>query len=197
METDRERTRRPGGRSARVRAAVHQAVTDLVAERGYGNFTVGEVANRAGVADTSIYRRWGTLEALTMDVAITWLTATSPIPDTGSLEGDLRAYAANVARDVTGPDGPAVLRLVIALSTAGQDGMRARDAFLAERSSQLQTMLDRARARGEQPPDVLEVLDHILAPMYIRILFGAGPLTHDYVDTLVDRLLPLTGPAEG
>ncbi|MEV0234857.1 TetR/AcrR family transcriptional regulator [Nonomuraea sp. NPDC050786] len=198
METDREPTRRPGGRSARVRAAVHQAVTDLVAERGYGNFTVGEVANRAGVADTSIYRRWGTLEALTMDVAITWLTITSPIPDTGSLEGDLRAYAANVARDVTGPDGPAVLRLVIALSTAGQDGMRARDAFLAERSRQLQTMLDRARARGEQPPDVLEVLDHLLAPVYIRVLFGAGPLTPDYVDTLVDRLLfPLKGPAEG
>ncbi|MEV4110043.1 TetR/AcrR family transcriptional regulator [Nonomuraea sp. NPDC049695] len=197
METDRERTRRPGGRSARVRAAVHQAVTDLVAERGYGNFTVGEVANRAGVADTSIYRRWGSLEALTMDVAITWLTTTSPIPDTGSLEGDLRAYAANVARDVTGPDGPAVLRLVIALSTAGQDGMRARDAFLAERAGQLQTMLDRARARGEQPPDVLEVVDHILAPMYIRILFGAGPLTPDYADTLVDRLLGLKGPAEG
>ncbi|WP_431907156.1 TetR/AcrR family transcriptional regulator [Nonomuraea jabiensis] len=189
MEEERQAARRPGGRSARVRAAVHQAVTDLIAERGYGNFTVGEVAARAGVADTSVYRRWGNLEALLMDVAITWLTTQSPIPDTGSLAGDLRAYAANVARDVTGPDGPAVLRLVIALSTAGQDGLRARDAFLAERSRQLQTMLDRARDRGENPPDVLEVLDHILAPMYIRILFGAGPLTPDYSGTLVDRLL--------
>ncbi|MEV6034465.1 TetR/AcrR family transcriptional regulator [Nonomuraea sp. NPDC052116] len=189
MEEERQAARRPGGRSARVRAAVHQAVTDLIAERGYGNFTVGEVAARAGVADTSVYRRWGNLEALLMDVAITWLTTQSPIPDTGSLAGDLRAYAANVARDVTGPDGPAVLRLVIALSTAGQDGLRARDAFLAERSRQLQAMLDRARDRGEHPPDVLDVLDHILAPMYIRILFGAGPLTPDYAGTLVDRLL--------
>ncbi|MFI9837719.1 TetR/AcrR family transcriptional regulator [Nonomuraea sp. NPDC051941] len=189
MEEERQAARRPGGRSARVRAAVHQAVTDLIAERGYGNFTVGEVAARAGVADTSVYRRWGNLEALLMDVAITWLTTQSPIPDTGSLAGDLRAYAANVARDVTGPDGPAVLRLVIALSTAGQDGLRARDAFLAERSRQLQVMLDRARDRGEDPPDVLDVLDHILAPMYIRILFGAGPLTPGYAGTLVDRLL--------
>ncbi|MEV4360612.1 TetR/AcrR family transcriptional regulator [Nonomuraea sp. NPDC049625] len=189
MEEERQAARRPGGRSARVRAAVHQAVTDLIAERGYGNFTVGEVAARASVADTSVYRRWGNLEALLMDVAITWLTTQSPIPDTGSLAGDLRAYAANVARDVTGPDGPAVLRLVIALSTAGQDGLRARDAFLAERSRQLQVMLDRARDRGEHPPDVLDVLDHILAPMYIRILFGAGPLTPDYAGTLVDRLL--------
>jgi AcrR family transcriptional regulator len=189
MTEDRRPVRRPGGRSARVREAVHHAVTDLVAERGYGTFTVGEVAARAGVADTSIYRRWGDLESLTIDVAITRLTAQSPIPDSGSLERDLRAYASKVAEDLTGPDGVAVLRLVIALQAAGENGARARDAFLAERSRQLQDMLDRARARGEDPPEVLDVLDHILAPMYIRVLFGAGPLTPAYVDGLVDRLM--------
>ncbi|MGW2157459.1 TetR/AcrR family transcriptional regulator [Nonomuraea sp. NPDC001699] len=189
---ERQPARRPGGRSARVRAAVHQAVTDLIAERGYGNYTVGDVAARAGVADTSVYRRWGTIEALTIDVAITWLTTTSPLPDTGSLDGDLRAYAANVARDVTGPDGLALLRLVIALSSAGDDGLRARAAFLAERSRQLQVMLDRARDRGEHPPEVLDVVDHILAPMYLRVLFGAAPLTPEYVDGLADRLLART-----
>ncbi|WP_433508569.1 TetR/AcrR family transcriptional regulator [Nonomuraea sp. CA-143628] len=186
---EQQPTRRPGGRSARVRAAVHHAVTDLIAERGHGNFTVGDVATRAGVADTSVYRRWGTLEALLTDVAITWLTTTSPIPDIGSLEGDLRAYAAGVARDVTGPDGLAVLRLVIALSTGGEAGVQARDAFVAERGRQLQGMLDRARDRGEQPPEGLDILDHLLAPMYVRVLFGMGPLTPDYVNALVDRLL--------
>ncbi|MDJ1132160.1 TetR/AcrR family transcriptional regulator [Streptomyces iconiensis] len=195
MKEEQERARRPGGRSARVRTAVHQAVSALVAERGYGNFTVGDVAARAGVADTSIYRRWGTLEALTKDVALAGLTAQSPIPDTGSLEGDLRAYAAHVARDITGPEGPAVLRLVIALSTAGEDGMRARDDFLAERTRQMEVMLDRARARDEPTPDVLAVVDHVLAPMYIRSLFGAESLTPGYVDDLVDHVLrTLTGP---
>ncbi|MEV0150330.1 MULTISPECIES: TetR/AcrR family transcriptional regulator [unclassified Nonomuraea] len=194
---EQQRTRRPGGRSARVRAAVHQAVTDLIAERGYGHFTVGDVAGRAGVADTSIYRRWGTLEALLTDVAITWLTTSSPIPDTGSLERDLRAYAAGVARDITGPDGPAVLRLVIALSSSGEAGVRAREAFLTERGRQLQEMLDRARDRGEHPPGGLEILDHILAPMYIRILFGAGGLTPEYADALVDRLLAVHAAIPG
>jgi len=184
-----EPVRRPGGRSARVRAAVHQAVTGLISERGYGNFAVADVANRAGVADTTIYRRWGKLEALLVDVAITRLTATSPIPDTGSLDGDLRAYAANVARDVTGPEGLAVLRLAAALSTAGHAGERARDRFMTERSGQLRQMLDRARYRGERPPEVLEVVDYILAPMYVRVLLGTGPLTPAYADMLVSRLL--------
>src|SRR4051795_1294965 len=112
---ERQRARRPGGRGARVRAAVHQAVTDLISERGYGTFSVGEVAARAGVADSSIYRRWGSLETLLADVALSRLNARSPMPDTGSLAGDLHPYAANVAREITGPDGLALLRLAVAL----------------------------------------------------------------------------------
>ncbi|MYW64214.1 TetR family transcriptional regulator [Streptomyces sp. SID8379] len=186
---EQQRSRRPGGRSARVHAAVHQAVTELVGERGYSGFTVSEVAARAGVADTTVYRRWGSLEALLTDVTLTRLDARSPMPDTGTLAGDLRAYAAQVAREITGPDGLAVLRLTVALSGTGPEGLRLRDDFLAERSRQMQVMLDRARDRGEQPLDALTALDHVMAPMYIRVLFGAGPLTPDYVDGLVDRLL--------
>lgn len=186
---ERQRVRRPGGRSSRVGAQVHQAVTDLIGERGYGNFTVGDIAARAGVADSSVYRRWGNLETLLADVALTRLNAQSPMPDTGTLAGDLRAYAAQVAREINGPDGPAVLHLAVALSGNGQQGLQAGDNLRAERMRQLQAMLDRARVRGEHPPDALGVLDHILAPMYIRVLFGMGPLTPEYVDGLVERLL--------
>jgi AcrR family transcriptional regulator len=189
MEEAKHPVRRPGGRSARVRGAVHQAVAELVIERGYGGFSVGEVAARAGVADTSIYRRWGSLEALVTDVAITKLTAQSPLPDTGSLRGDLRAYAAGVAHDITGPDGLAVLRLTVAMSARGDEGLQARDDFLAARASQLQTMLDRARDRGEEPPGVFDVVDHLVAPLYIRVLFRAIPLDSAYIDALVDYVL--------
>ena len=186
---DPQRARRPGGRGARVKTAVHQAVTDLINERGYGEFSVGDVAARAGVADSSIYRRWGSLEALLSDVALTRLNERSPMPDTGSLAGDLRAYAATVAREITGPDGLALLRLAVALSGSGQQGIQAGDELRAERTRQLQSMLDRAGERGEKAPDAFEVLDHLLAPMYVRVLFSMGPLTPEYVDGLVDRML--------
>lgn len=186
---ERRPVRRPGGRAARVGAAVHRAVTDLIGERGYGNFTVSEIAARAGVADSSIYRRWGNLESLLTEVALARLNAVSPAPDTGSLDGDLRTYAAQMAREISGPDGPAVLHLAVALSSYGQQGLRAADNLRAERMRQLQSMLDRAHNRGEHVPDAFDVLDHLVAPMYIRVLFGMGPLTADYVDRLVDRLL--------
>ncbi|CAM5282049.1 hypothetical protein SVIOM342S_01575 [Streptomyces violaceorubidus] len=144
-----QRARRPGGRSARVGAQVHRAVTDLIGERGYGKFTVGDVAVRAGVADSSIYRRWGDLETLLTDVALTRLDARSPMPDTGSLAGDLRTYAAQVAREITGPDGLLLVRLAVALPSIGEQGVRARDDLRDERTRQLQSMLDRAVTRGE------------------------------------------------
>ncbi|CAM5325433.1 hypothetical protein STENM327S_02559 [Streptomyces tendae] len=190
-----QRARRPGGRSARVGAQVHRAVTDLIGERGYGKFTVGDVAVRAGVADSSIYRRWGDLETLLTDVALTRLDARSPMPDTGSLAGDLRTYAAQVAREITGPDGLLLVRLAVALPSIGEQGVRARDDLRDERTRQLQSMLDRARDRGEPAPDALDVLDHVLAPMYIRVLFGMDTLTPDYIDGLVDRLRDPARPA--
>ncbi|MEV5613704.1 TetR/AcrR family transcriptional regulator [Streptomyces sp. NPDC052225] len=189
MSDERQPTRRPGGRTARVGAAVHQAVTELLGERGHGAFTIGDVAARAGVADTTVYRRWGSMEALLADVTLTRLNARSPMPDTGTLEGDLRTYAAGVAREITGPDGLALLRLAVALSGPGAEGTQALDTLVAERSRQLRSMFDRAHERGERAPDTETFVDLVLAPMYIRVLFGGGPLTAEYVDGLVDRLL--------
>jgi hypothetical protein len=135
---------------------------------------------------TAVY---GNLENLLTDVALTRLNAQSSMPDTGSLAGDLRTYAAQVAREITGPDGPAVLHLAFALSGSGQQGRQAGAHLRAERTRQLQSMLARARDRGEPAPDAFDVLDRILGPMYIRVLFGMVPLTPDYIDGLVDRFL--------
>lgn len=167
---------------------MHQAVTDLINERGYGTFSVGDVAARAGVADSSIYRRWGSLENLLSDVVLARLNERSPMPDTGTLAGDLHAYATTVAREITGPDGLAILRLAVAISHNSQ-GLQAGDALRTERTRQLQSMLDRAHDRSENPPDAFDVLDHLLAPMYVRVLLNMGPLTAEYVEGLVDRLL--------
>lgn len=81
------------------------------------------------------------------------------------------------------------MRLAVALSESGPQGLKARDDLLAERARQLQSMLDRAHERGQDTPDAFGVMDHVLAPMYIRVLFGMGPLTPDYVDGLGGRLL--------
>ncbi|MFF9011142.1 TetR/AcrR family transcriptional regulator [Streptomyces goshikiensis] len=86
-----------------VRSAVHQAVIDLLSDPGGADLTIPAVAQRAGVNHTSIYRRWGGREALLADVVATRLERDSPLADTGTLRGDLRAV---VDRLLGGPDTP-------------------------------------------------------------------------------------------
>ena len=62
--------RRPGGRSARVRRAVLDAALDVLHAHGMEGLAVTDVAARAGVHETSIYRRWGTREHLIVDALL-------------------------------------------------------------------------------------------------------------------------------
>jgi AcrR family transcriptional regulator len=184
--TGAEIRRRTGGRSARVVAAVHDAVNDLVAQRNPREVTVAEIAERAGVNPTSIYRRWGTLEALVLDVEVARLQVTSPIPDTGTLRGDLLAFATKAAKDIARPGGLAFLQAVMGVR---EETEPQRIAPLRLRGAQIQAMLDRARDRGEPALDQTDVYDYILAPIYLRTLFGIGGLTKARVAAFVERAL--------
>src|ERR1700710_678065 len=85
-------TPRPGGRSARVQAAVHAATADLIAAHGRAALTVPLIAARAGVTPSTIYRRWGELGDLLADVALERMRPDADPSDTGSVVGDLQAW---------------------------------------------------------------------------------------------------------
>src|SRR3954454_17804776 len=84
---------RPGGRSERVRSSVLAAAQELLAEGGYDALRVEDVASRAGVHKTTVYRRWPTKADLVMAVVEGRSEERVPVPDTGSLEDDLRQFA--------------------------------------------------------------------------------------------------------
>jgi AcrR family transcriptional regulator len=169
VSQDREVRRRPGGRSARVAAAVREATDALLIDRGPGGFTVADIARRAEVNPTSIHRRWGSVEAVILEVEAARLTETSPLPDTGTLRGDLLAYARAAVTDVTSPGRLAFLQALIGARDASDQQRRAP---LLQRAAQLQTMLDRATDRGEPSLHYTAVVDCIIAPIYLRYLLG-------------------------
>ncbi|MFI6509393.1 TetR/AcrR family transcriptional regulator [Streptosporangium sp. NPDC050855] len=196
--------RRPGGRTARVRAAVHQVVLDLLAEEGWSDLSIALVAERSGVHQTTIYRRWGTVQALIDDVITERLTRLSPVPDTGTLRGDLEEYAVRLAEDVAGARGALFLRAAMLGTHAGAASdvpsgatSGAEDpahVYMLDRGVQLQAMLDRAAGRGESPPTLLELLEVVQAPLYFHAAFFNRPVGADHARALVDRLLSLPRP---
>src|ERR1044072_2237603 len=111
---------RPGGRSARIRAAVHRAVEELLAEEPSEALTIPLVAARAGVPPATLYRRWGSLGELTADVASSRFSGDIVVPDTGTLRGDLERWVADVATDLEDPDLRAIMRA--AVGAGGSEG---------------------------------------------------------------------------
>src|SRR5580698_2320071 len=93
-------------RSERSHRAILDAASKLLEERGFADLTIDEVAQRAGVSKPTIYRRWPTKGTLVFEAFSGDFLARQPLPDTGSLRGDLlaalRAWIRVVKGTVTG-----------------------------------------------------------------------------------------------
>jgi AcrR family transcriptional regulator len=176
---------RPGGRSARVRAAVHRAVEDLLVEEAGDALTVPAVATRAGVHATTLYRRWGSIGDLLADVATSRFTGDVVVPDTGSLRGDLERWAADVATDLADPDVLALMR-----ATIGAGGGQGACACRGDREEQLAAMIERERVRGNAVPTVERAADALLGPLYYRAVFTERAGAPEWARGLVAHLLP-------
>jgi AcrR family transcriptional regulator len=174
---------RPGGRSARVRAAVHRAVEEMVASEPAEALTIPLIAARAGVHPTTVYRRWGSVAPLLADVATSRFSGDVVVPDTGTLAADLERWMADVATDLADPDVLALMRATIGSGPSGGC------ACAADRHEQLTAIIERERARGGAVPDVERAVDLLLGPLYFRAIFSERPASGDWARGLVGTLL--------
>jgi AcrR family transcriptional regulator len=182
--------RRTGGRSARVVQAVLDATIEALAHAGYQALSFEDVAERAGVSRTTIYRRWPAKQDLVRAALLRFAEERSALfPDTGSLRGDLLAGVA----DCGSCEGEQDLRLLRALAAEFEDPELSALARLAwDRIHQPNvTIIERAIARGELPPgsDPAFIIDPVMfTVMMRRLLFGDETSPAD-AERLVDVVL--------
>jgi AcrR family transcriptional regulator len=181
-------TARPGGRTARVRAAVLQAAGDALVADGFDRLDLADVARRAEVGRTTVYRRWGTPAAILADLLDDMAGQSSPRADTGTLRGDLRANALLVQRTLTDPRQGPLFRAVIVAATADPRAAEALRRFYAVRIAEWAPCVTAAVARGELPAgtDAAEVIRAVSAPLYYRLLMSGDPLDEAAADRAAD-----------
>ena len=146
---------RPGGRSARTRAAVLAATADLLAEVGYEELTFDAVAERAGVHKTTVYRRWPTKPDLVADAARERSVQLVEVPDTRLAAR--RSHRARRVRSLptSAPNvGSAMTKTLVAAAATSPSVAEVTHTFWAERLRLTGEIVDRAIARGELPPAV-------------------------------------------
>ncbi|MEV8477829.1 TetR-like C-terminal domain-containing protein [Streptomyces sp. NPDC051173] len=184
-------TVRPGGRTARTRDAVRDAVLAGLVETGYPGLTVEYVAEHSGVHKTTLYRRWGGVEGLVADaLELAGEDSWTP-PDTGSLRGDLRALTQEILDSLGDPAGAAVPAAFIAAAFQSARAADALRAFYAERFARCTPLVERAAERGEVPsgtePGAL--MRAVSAPLFFRLFISREPIDTADADQAADAAL--------
>lgn len=169
---------RPGGRTARVRAAVLEVAGDLLAEHGFAHLDLADVAARADVGKTTVYRRWRTPTGLIADLLADMADQSVPRAETGSLLGDLTANARLVAKTLADPRQGRLFRAVIAAATCDESTAVALRRFYDVRLAEWAPCIADAVARGEAPAgtDPRAVLTAVSGPLYYRLLASGDPI---------------------
>jgi AcrR family transcriptional regulator len=186
------RPRRGRPRRADTDRAILRAASDVMTEKGISGLTIEEVAERARVGKTTIYRRWPSRGRLALEAFLAEFAWQQSLPDTGTFAGDLRAALGAWVRFVA--DTRARTMLVGLLAETQNDGNLARawqDQVIAPLRAQYSIMIDRGISRGEIPAETNAgvVLDLLFGACYYRLLLhpeSQRPLTQQFVDQIVD-----------
>ncbi|NGN68951.1 TetR/AcrR family transcriptional regulator, partial [Streptomyces sp. A7024] len=109
--TPPRRSGRP--RSAAADRAILDATRAALVELGWSGLTMSDVAARAGVAKTTLYRRWPGKNELVVE-AVAALFEELTLPDLGSLEADVRGVVLQFAALLSRPEARTSLMAVVA-----------------------------------------------------------------------------------
>jgi AcrR family transcriptional regulator len=180
---------RPGGRSARVRRAVLEAALVELVAAGYDELSLPRVAERAGVALSTIHRRWDGKAALVAEAISEVTEEKVPEPDFGDVRSDLLALARSVAAMLSEPVTIQVLRTAFALPDPELVALRER--HWEPRYAVARAVVDRAIARGELPAglDGWLLVEAIHARIWMRVLVTGLPVDDELITRSVDQAL--------
>lgn len=191
MGGERPEGRRPGGRTARTRAAVFAAVLDLLVERSADQISMEEVAQRAGVHKTTVYRRWGTRDRLVAEALADAARELIPHPDTGDVAGDFRALARMVLATLHRDGVATAMRSLVASGRQSPEVAAIARRFWAARQALTMPVVERAVARGELPAgtDAAAAIAQVTAPLFFRGFIMGQPLSEDDADQAAEAAL--------
>ncbi|MGK3987202.1 TetR/AcrR family transcriptional regulator [Sorangium sp. So ce136] len=190
-EAERRRTgargARRGGRSERVVREVLHAAAAEIARAGYAALRVEDVAARAGVNKTTIYRRWPTKAELVRATLRSVGDDRHAPPDTGAVRLDLLELVRRFVAVASTPEGQGISRMLLAELHVPEVDALVR-TLRDERLAPWREVLARGIARGELPPgtDVDLLVEMIRATVTNRLFRLHAPVDEGVLESIVD-----------
>ena len=180
-------------RSSRTETAILDATRELLAESGVQGLTMEGVAARAGVAKTTVYRRWRSKDDLALAVVIDMVENVVATPDLGDTRKELVSFV-NAAVKILGSTlmGRVMQGLVSDLATDPELARAFQERVVSMRVAEVRRLIERGIERGDLRPDADIELAHelLFGPVYYRLLLSGAPLDRKLAGRIVDAVLP-------
>ena len=179
-------------RIERTRAVVLQTAVEIVAERGFAGASIDAIAQRSGVARSTIYRHWPQKMDLLLEAV------GSAAGDIGSLAvGDLRedlvAVCTHLA-ELLGSEPLGSVAASIILESRREPALdELRRKLIAQRRLAAEQVIGDAMSRGDLRDDVRAdaIANDLAAQIMFRSLVLRAPMGRAWIENLVDRVLRL------
>jgi AcrR family transcriptional regulator len=179
-------------RSKRAHEAILSAAAELLHERPYADVCIEAIAARAGVGKQTIYRWWTSKAAVLMEACAALVAREVPLPDTGSVDTDLRDYLGHICAFFnTQMSKPTIAGLLAEAQCNTELAHAFKQRLLMQRRMVLHTILDRAVARGElrADADLDVIIDMVHGSLWYRTLFLKTPLDEPFIEHLIHQVM--------
>ena len=178
-----------------VEIALREAAFTVLSEHGWRGTTIERIAEVAGVARTTVYRRYGSMEGV-MLMLLAETRGLDNLPDTGSLRGDLLQIGKALQALWSNAGRVDFMGAVIAARRENAEVAKRCDSIDTQVLAALRPVGERARARGELRADAdFDILTEIMAVTLMqRALRLPGPMDERSAEQLLDAVLPAFQP---
>src|SRR3954451_6975765 len=135
--------------------AIIEATRELLIEQGVHRLTMEGVAARAGVAETTIYRRYRAKHELALAVLFDMAKQVVAVDDLGDTRAELVTFVNGAVRVLESKlMGRVMQGLVSDFATDPELGKAFREEVIAVRLAEVRRLVDRGIERGDLAPDV-------------------------------------------
>ncbi|MEU6849674.1 TetR/AcrR family transcriptional regulator [Actinacidiphila alni] len=175
-----------------VTESIRAAVFAELAAVGYGRMSMEGIARRAGVGKAAVYRRWRSKLPLVLDTVSDIAAAGLPVPDTGTLHGDVRAMLEVSARALRHPVAAQIIPDLLAEAARSPELAAAlRTALRDAQGGVAAAVIRQAAARGEIPAatDPGLALDLLAGPLYWHLAVMRDDLPRHRLDALTTAVV--------
>jgi AcrR family transcriptional regulator len=195
LRSKHSRHRRPGRpREEATEQAIAEAAREVLAAKGVSRMSMEHVAAKAGVAKSTLYRRWPSKVELAVH-AVAARFDQIEVGDHGSLAADMRAGIEEAARLLRDPSTGGAYAALLAESARDPEGVgtKVRESLSIRLHDVVATSVQRAIDRGEIAPDMVDV--DLLADVVVGSVMHRALVTGEPDDEFIDGLIQMLADA--